>query len=282
MRIAASVAFASAVLALPAAADEWKQSYPGRAGATVRVRTEDASVAVRGWNRDEIAAEVHTIGYTLGTGPDDVKVVDRKLPDGVEIEVVAPRTRWGWHMGRREIRVELQVPHEVALRLKTADGSVRADGLKGKIDIETSDGSMDGTDLAGDLQLRTADGSIRMDRLAGAVRAHTADGSVLLSGRFDRLEASTADGSIRADADAGSRLAAPWTLRTADGSIILAVPRDISANVEASTDDGSVSSDLPLDAGHREGRKRLSGRLNGGGPLLSLETTDGSIRLRGR
>lgn len=280
MRSIAPVLLLTAFLAPVAGADEWKQTYPGKPGGTVRVKTDDGSVTIRGWDRNEIEAQVHTIGYTIGPG--EVRIVDQKLADGLDIEVIAPKRNWGWNTGRREIRVELKVPRKLALTLRTADGSVDASGLTGKVDIETSDGSVAGSDLTGDVRLFTKDGSIRVDGLAGTVHAETADGSVNVSGRFDRLVATTADGSIRADAQAGSKVSAPWTLRSSDGSIILAVPSDLAADVEARASDGSVASDLPLSGERKEGRSWLSGKLNGGGPRLSLQTNDGSIRLRGR
>jgi DUF4097 and DUF4098 domain-containing protein YvlB len=274
------------LLSSAAAADDWQQTYPGTPGGTIRLSTADGSVTIRGWDRNEISAQVHTVGYTIGgSTSNDIKIVDRKLADGVEIEVVFPRHGWsgmGWN-NRHEVKVELQVPRKVALTLRTADGSVDAEALSGKLDIETADGSLRGADLSGDVRLHTLDGSIRVTGLGGNIDARTADGSVNIDGRFDRLDATSADGSIHVDARNGSKVATPWNLRTQDGSIRLAIPSGLAADVLARSDDGSVSSNLDLaierrtDDGHS-----LRGKLNGGGPLVSLQTNDGSIRIDGQ
>ncbi len=276
----------TALLASAAAADEWQQTYPGTPGGTVRVSTDDGSITIRGWDRNEISAQVHTVGYTIGgSGSDSIQIVDRKLADGVDIQVVFPKHTWsGWNWNsRRQVKVELQVPRKVALTLRTADGSVDAEALSGKLDIESADGSLRGADLTGDVRLHTADGSIRMSDLGGNVDARTADGSVTINGRFDRLDATSADGSIQVDARTGSKVATPWNLRTQDGSIRLGLPRGLAADLMARSDDGRVSSNLDLTIERRaDDGHSLRGKLNGGGPLVSLETNDGSIRIDGQ
>jgi len=45
---------------------------------------------------------------------------------------------------------------------------------------------------------------------------------------------------------------------------------------------GEVTSDLPITVQDAFGEGKLRGKLNGGGPLLTLRTSAGDIRLRRR
>jgi hypothetical protein len=57
------------------------------------------------------------------------------------------------------------------------------------------------------------------------------------------------------------------------------LPDGLSADIEAHTGDGTISSQLPLMVSGILGRRDLSGKLAGGGPTLQIRTGDGSIRL---
>jgi hypothetical protein len=61
------------------------------------------------------------------------------------------------------------------------------------------------------------------------------------------------------------------------------VPRDLAAEFDVATRDGRISSDLPLTMNgynsHGGDRHELRGTMNGGGPLLAIQSSDGSVRL---
>lgn len=268
---------ATAGLAGVADAEEWRQTFPVTGRPRVTVRSNDASVVVRGADTHEIDALVETKGYKIGPG--DVQVIERHTADSLDLEVRIPATPFHFGFSSRSVRIELQVPKDLKLNVHTGDGSVQASDLSGSIAIESGDGSLAGESMSGEVRLHTKDGSIRGSGLVGNVDADTGDGSVRLAGRFDRLRVSSGDGSIHADAEAGSKVATDWVLRSGDGSIRLTVPGDVAANVEATTGDGRIESDLPLLVQGSIGGHSLRGQFNGGGPLLSLRTGDGSIHL---
>jgi hypothetical protein len=59
------------------------------------------------------------------------------------------------------------------------------------------------------------------------------------------------------------------------------VPRELAAEFDIQTRDGRISSDLPLvtNGYDSSGRHEIRGTLNGGGPLLAIHSSDGSVRL---
>jgi hypothetical protein len=75
------------------------------------------------------------------------------------------------------------------------------------------------------------------------------------------------------------RSAEGWSIATGDGPVTLRLAGPIAADVDARTNDGSISTDFPISVSGSWGRRRLHGALNGGGPPIRLRTGDGSIRL---
>ncbi|MGQ0815721.1 MAG: DUF4097 family beta strand repeat-containing protein [Gemmatimonadota bacterium] len=64
-----------------------------------------------------------------------------------------------------------------------------------------------------------------------------------------------------------------------NGSITLELPDDLEADVEASTVNGSFSSDWPMTVRGRFGPKRVTGKIGNGGRELTLSTVNGDIEL---
>ena len=125
---------------------------------------------------------------------------------------------------------------------------------------------------------RTVNGAVRAMGLDSDILLTTVNGSVELS-TTGQAEATTVNGSIEAafgNADIPEKL----TFSTVNGSITLDVHDDIDANLDASWLNGELDSALPFTLqGHMsEGQAR--GVIGDGGPLLSLSTVNGSIRLR--
>jgi hypothetical protein len=72
-----------------------------------------------------------------------------------------------------------------------------------------------------------------------------------------------------------------WSFTTGDGSVSLYLPNDFSAQLDASTGDGSVHSELSVSGTRGEHERRsLQGQIGQGGKLLKIRTGDGTIRLR--
>jgi hypothetical protein len=198
----------------------------------------------------------------------------------VEIRVRAPNTNWQFfNIGRRFIRVELRVPRDSDLDIHTGDGSVSLEGVSGRIKADTGDGRITARDMKGEVRLHTGDGLIEGDGFDGMLDAHTGDGRIQVRGRFDSLRLRTGDGSIEAAAEPHSMFESDWSVHTGDGSILLRLPSDFSAELDATTGDGRIRSDLPVTTTGSRGRRSLRGKIAGGGGLLQVHTGDGSITL---
>lgn len=241
-------------------ADEWTKTYSLTGKPDLRISTSDASIHVTTSDRNSVQARVTTEGYKIGEG--GLRIVEQQTGNTVNIEVKFPHETifsFGYH--HRKVEITIEMPKEGNATVRTSDGGISLSGLKGDMDLNTSDGS------------------VEVDGVDGALRAHTSDGRIVASGRFDSLSLNTSDGRIEATALGGSRLNGTWDLHTSDGSVVLRVPPTLSANVELRTGDGRIDFDVPITTQGAIGRNRISGKLNGGGNLITIRTSDGSIRL---
>jgi DUF4097 and DUF4098 domain-containing protein YvlB len=73
------------------------------------------------------------------------------------------------------------------------------------------------------------------------------------------------------------------TLRTTNGGVTLTLPENAKADLSASCTNGGINVSA-LDALEisEQSRRRLEGRLNGGGTSIEVRTTNGGIRVRPR
>jgi hypothetical protein len=91
------------------------------------------------------------------------------------------------------------------------------------------------------------------------------------------VDASTVNGGIEIGL---TRVDGDSKIVTVNGPATLIVSPEINAELEAAAVNGGVSTQdgLPLTADART-NKRVSGRLNNGGPRISVQTTNGGVRV---
>jgi len=276
LKLAAVPLLLAAALTSPVAAETWEKNFDVAGVPTLAVRTHDGSVQVDTWNRRTVGIRVVTTGWRIG--PRGVTVEAHQSGDHVDLDVRTP----GWTISFgtiHSVRIEVMVPAKADLDVHTGDGHVTLSPLAGNIRVHTGDGAITATGLRGEISLETADGHVSATGLDGRIRVHSGDGRLEVSGRFDGLELTSGDGGIDARAGAGSKLASDWLVRTGDGHIHLDLPRDLKAGIDAHTGDGGITLDLPLQVTGRITHSTVVGSLNGGGPVITIRSGDGSISI---
>lgn len=239
-------------------ADDWNKTFPVTAKPDFRLVTDDANLNVVSSDAKEIRVNVTTRGWKI---PDDVKVVERQDGDHVNVEVrMVHKEHISWGVNR-SIRVDVTVPRETNLDLRTGDGNVVVKAVKGSGHIQTGDGNVD------------------LNGLDGTLNASTGDGNLKVRGRFDELTLHTGDGNMAVYAEQGSKATASWVMRTGDGNLDVHLPDGFSADIDAHTGDGRITSDFPIATSGQLRENALRGKLNGGGNTLELRSGDGTIHL---
>ena len=178
----------------------------------VAVRRDDRSGRVRVTSRSANAGlfrpgESHSVRLSI------------RAPAGIPVEV---RTAAG--------RIEL-TGLTGPVTATSGDGRITASGLGPTVD-GNGNGLGGRPGAAAPIQLRTADGRITGEDLRGAVVAETADGRITLGGRLTEVTAVTASGDLRVDAsDAGAAPTGIWRLATEDGDLRLELPETANATL---------------------------------------------------
>ena len=187
-----------------------------------------------------------------------------------------------WHSAS-SVKVDVETPANLTLDARSADGNLTAAGLHGDLTIHSSDGNQELSGLSGNLKLHSSDGHLRVQNASGTLEARSSDGNQDIAGSFTSLQLHSSDGSITIELAEGSRLSADSRIESSDGSVTLRLPKSFPAELAVSTSDGSIQSTLPLvvdgynskgNAGHN-----IRGKFNGGGSLLTIHTSDGSVHL---
>jgi DUF4097 and DUF4098 domain-containing protein YvlB len=260
-RIALGILALCLTASLQARADEWSKTFTLTGKPDFRVETSDANIRVTTWDQNTIEVKVTTTRYKIGEG--GIKVEDRQNGDSVEIDVRYPHLHGlTIDMGNRRVEIDVQLPRE------------------GRMNLRTSDGKIDVANFKGEMNLHSGDGSQTIDGVDGKLHASTGDGHIRANGRFDELELKTGDGHVEARAANGSSLAAGWRLETGDGNVSLDIPGDLAADVDLHTGDGHIDLEMPVTTEGKLRENEVHGKINGGGNQLTIHTGDGSIHLR--
>jgi DUF4097 and DUF4098 domain-containing protein YvlB len=249
------------VLAPLAHADEWSKSYTVNGKPDLRVQSSDANLTVDTWDKNTIDVHVTSNHYKIGNG--GITIDEHQNGDAVDIELHYPHHNItiNFGIGNYRVDVNIHMPREGTVNLRTGDGAIVLSNFKG------------------DMQLESGDGHEEITSVDGSLHAHTSDGRILASGRFDALDLHSGDGRIEARALAGSTVNSGWNIRSGDGSVTMQLPENFAADVDLRTGDGHISVDFPVTVQGNLGEKNIRGKLNGGGNLLTIHTGDGSIRI---
>jgi TonB family protein len=178
-------------------------------------------------------------------------------------------------------------------QLETEGGNITVGEAGALVTVRTGGGQIDFGEVHGSVHAQTGGGGIRMMYVAGPLEVVTSGGSICLTKVTNTVRAETGDGTITAwiapdsgDSRQPVRLPGPSQLASGTGDIVLYLPRNIAATIDATVDRGGerrIEADPSLLLNVRarpDGVVHAMGTLNGGGAVLKLHTTTGKIRLQ--
>jgi len=183
----------------------------------------------------------------------------------------------------------------------TSGGDIDISNIEGSIEVQTSGGEISGISISGNVIGKTSGGDIGMSNVKGNVSVSTSGGDVTVTGAEGYVEASTSGGDVsveivRYTAKKDQR----QTLKSSGGDLSLTLPADFRGTVQAvirisgeDLEDFDIITDFSLDITrnieegsrkkwYKSGEIKGSGAINGGGNVIILETTNGSIYIKKR
>ena len=212
------------------------------------------------------------------------------------------------------ISYEITVPAATKLAARTGSGSIVIGAIAGPAEVKSGSGSVTVGRVGGNVVVSTGSGSIKVEGAAG-LEASTGSGSIHAesvagptkatsgSGRITIAQAGKGDvnvsassggitltgvaGAARVNSSSGSiaingRPSGPWTLHTSSGGITMTVPPDAAFDLDARTNSGSIDSVHPvtMEVTGKVDKRRITGKVRGGGPLVKVSCSSGNIRIR--
>jgi DUF4097 and DUF4098 domain-containing protein YvlB len=155
--------------------------------------------------------------------------------------------------------------------------------VNGTLELHTSDGAVDVSDVGGALRLTASDGSIKIHNVTGTLESRTSDGSVTIDGKFSGIQVHAGDGRMDVTLAEGTQLTTASRIEGSDGRVTVHLPKSLAVDLDVHTSDGGIDCQLPLtmdgyNTAHSGGHN-LRGRLNGGGPPLTIHASDGNVTI---
>jgi hypothetical protein len=232
---------------------EWSRSYPLPSGRFELSLTGGGVIEVTGTDGSQLDVRIVQEATAMTKDAvrealDAVSVEDTASADHVSIEVRAKSG--GMARGRVSTRATVRLPRGLMTTINARDGEIRLDNVDGTSTVALTNGTISGHGLAGGLTASVANGRLVLDL---------------------------------------ARVTGPVALTARNGNINLGIATDARANVEAAVVNGRITvdsalplvSDTPRDDSNRRGPvslNQLAGRLNGGGPRIEVQATNGAVR----
>ena len=197
------------------------------------------------------------------------------------VEVFAEKiARAATQEGARDALARAEIREDVSpARIRIETKYTRAGGLFGDPAVEVRYTVK--VPAATDVRLTTVNGGIELARLTGRITVETVNGGIVARDVGGTLDASTVNGGIDVDLAQVSENGAK--LGCTNGGIKLRLPADAKANIFASVVNGGIDAEglTSIDTIEKS-RRRFEGRLNGGGPRIQLDGTNGGIAILAR
>ena len=130
--------------------------------------------------------------------------------------------------------------------------------------------------IAGAVNASTGSGDVRVEQTAaGNVEVSTGSGEVTLDHVKGAARVRTGSGSIHAEGEP----AGTWSLHTGSGNVAVKLPPSAAFDLEAESSSGSIHTSRDVLVSGETRPHELHGKVNGGGVLVELHTSSGSIRV---
>jgi len=173
------------------------------------------------------------------------------------------------------IDYEIEAPATAYLDAGSGSGDIKDDGVGENAKISTGSGNIRATGLNGGFTVGTGSGNIYAEQTGqDDVKAETGSGNIELRSLRGGLRASTGSGNIKV----GGTPANSWHLETGSGNVEFWAG-DAPLTLDAETGSGSVHTDREMVTQGSSDHHHITGKLNGGGPTVRIETGSGDIRI---
>jgi putative adhesin len=230
---------------------EWRKTYELQPGGRLEIGNVNGKIDVRPGtgNTVEVVAEKIAQGATKEAAREAlgrVEITDDASPSLVKVETKLHKGTAGIFGGVNvQVQYSVRVPSNIEVHVSTVNGGIEISGVTGRVLAEATNGGIRGREIAGPIEASTTNGGV--------------------------------DVELTKVAESGVKL------ETTNGGIKLRLPTDAKASISARIVNGGIDTEgFSIQKTGENSRRRLDGDLNGGGPRIQLEGTNGGISIRPR
>jgi len=239
-------------------------SAPLSPGSTFEAQTHNGSITINGAESAECNMTA-TIVARAGTDEEALELAEQ-----VNVTLVPSGSRLITKIDKPtqlinksvSVSLDVDVPNKTDLELVTHNGAVDISDITGRLEATTHNGKVTSERVSGTTAFETHNGSVTSEEISGSTQLKSHNGSIEVY--YADTAPSVCDISIV----------------TYNGGIELKTPPSFSATIDASTNNGSINTDLPITVSGKISKSSLKGTIGSGEGQLHLETHNGSIRIR--
>ena len=224
---------------------EERQTIPAVSAPLVVVDTFNGRITVTAGGESAIDVRV----TSRGSGSDQ-KEADQDLAKVAvtitsttdRVTITARRTDQPVSLGDSGADVEISVPPESNLQLRTSNGRIEAANTSGAILARASNGAI--TTRGGhDLDLDTTNGPVSVNLATGKLRVRTSNGALDVNAAKDaQVTAETSNATLTFS---GSLAPGSNTFETSNANLTLTLPGAAAFTIDGATNNGRVQTDFP-------------------------------------
>jgi hypothetical protein len=278
MKYAIAAAAALVIAALPALASEatFERNLQVNGRVELSVGTGSGNIHITRGSDNQVHVFGRVKSNHWGGGDSDQRVQD--IAHNPPIDQTGNIIRIGkdhnnWH--NISIDYDIQAPANTFLDASSGSGDLTDDGVGENAKLSTGSGNIHANGLKGAFTVNTGSGDIVAEQSGeGDVKAQTGSGNIELKDLHGALRAGTGSGDIKIS---GSP-AGEWKLETGSGNIEF-WPGNAPMTLDASTGSGSVHSDHEMTVQGSFDHHHITGKINGGGPTVRIQTGSGDVRI---
>ena len=183
------------------------------------------------------------------THSDAVSLVNEQHGDRIELRSMSTR------QGANLVDYTVLVPVDAFVSLRSSDGTIRAQGLRGDVILEAAAGSVEVSDIRdAHLHVRTLTGPISLTDIRGSnLDIHSVSGNVSLRNvTGPSVEVNSGSGLISYEGDPGP--VGDYLLTSHSGDLDVSIPASALVDIKARSIKGEADPDLPIANGFSAAR----------------------------
>jgi DUF4097 and DUF4098 domain-containing protein YvlB len=223
------------LLALSAAAQDKKEfTYTVGPKAVVSITNNYGPITVKPSGSRQVLVEV--VSHS-----DAVSLVNEQHENRIELRSASTRS------GTNQVDYTVLVPVDAFVSLRSSDGTLRAQGLRGDVILEAAAASVEVTDISdAHLHVRTLTGPITLTDIRNThLDIHSISGDVKMRNvTGPSVEVNSGSGQISYDGDPGRM--GEYLLTSHSGDLNISIPANAWVNIKARSVQGQSDPDFPV------------------------------------